>query len=864
MNLFGQPLLFARPGALWLLCGLTLVPLLRRRSLVDFSSAQQWVSTGIRMIFLAVLILSLSRPSRVTEKQAVATVLCVDVSDSMSDDQLEAARKFVEGARQAQTSASDSTLRVILFAKTPSALDLPPVGTALAPFKRSGSTETDIASALRLAYGLYPAGTIKRAVLISDGNETSSDLAAEAERAREHGVHIDHLSLSSVKRDEVLVRSIKVPSQVKLGAPFEVEAELFSSRPQAVTVTLYRDDFVNPFSGKRSIDLLAGQNSIRWKSEVVEGGVTRYRAALSGPLLDHFPSNNEAFASVAVEGRPRILYVEGESSASSYLAGALRHENMDVDVRSPASMPSSLSELSRYDLILVSDVQASALSGREAAIESYVRDLGGGFIMAGGENSFGSGGYSGTRMEKLLPVRFDGERKRDQPALALELLIDRSGSMSGRKLELAKDAAKATAELLGSADLIGVIAFDAEARSIVRLQRAANRARISGDIARLQAGGGTNILPALRAAYEELEPAQAKVKHVILLTDGEASYDGISQVVDEMVRQKITVSAVGVGSGADKTLLTMIADRGQGRFYFTQDEQNIPRIFTKETKEVARSSVVEEAIRIQVVKHAELLDGVPLASAPRLRGYISTKAKPLSEVILASNLGEPILARWRVGLGQAVAFTSDVKNRWASEWLRWPGYGIFFSHLVRATMRHSASATGSSTDLKVSVDPPRVHFTFDAVSADDRFITGLDSTVRLFDTTRGVPGRGEGSPIASVALSETAAGHYEGEFRLDGIESAARTFVAKVGEASAAFSIPYAQEYLALPPNDALLEHVSRETGGRTLTELPTAAQLFDSAGEQVKFERALWPLLLWMAIGLLLVDVGLRRIRLF
>src|SRR5690606_3976582 len=118
------------------------------------------------------------------------------------------------------------------------------------------------------------------------------------------------------------------------------------------------------------------------------------------------------------------------------------------------------------------------------------------------------------------------EKKREQAQLAIALVIDRSGSMSGEKMELAKDAAKATAELLGAEDLLSVIAFDDQPTSVVHIQRASNRARIASDIARLRAGGGTKIYPALREAYEQLASAQAKVKHVILLTDGQASYDG--------------------------------------------------------------------------------------------------------------------------------------------------------------------------------------------------------------------------------------------------------------------------------------------------------------------------------------------------
>jgi uncharacterized membrane protein len=658
------------------------------------------------------------------------------------------------------------------------------------------------------------------------------------------------------------VRSLTLPSDVKVGAPFEVTAEVYSSRAQPATLTLFRDEFINPLDGKKSVALAAGANTIKWKAEVAQAGFTTFKAVVSGAgkdkLHDTLPGNNAAVASLSVKGKPRVLYVEGEPAAASYLANALKRESIDVDVRTAYGLPSSPRELAAYDLVILSDVAQTFVGPAQmAALEGYVRDLGGGFIMAGGENSFGAGGYTGSRLEKLLPVRFDTEKKRDQPGLALALVIDRSGSMTGEKLELAKDAAKATAELLGADDLIGVIAFDSQPSSIVRLQRAANRVRIASDISRLSAGGGTNILPALKEAYDQLDPAHAKVKHVILLTDGQASYDGIRELCDEMAEHKITISAVGLGAEADKTLHTKIAERGGGRFYSTQSAQNIPKIFTKETTEVARNALVEEQVGVHVQKRAELLDGVGIESAPPLRGYVSTKPKPLSDVILVSDLAEPILARWRVGLGQAAAFTSDVKNRWAVNWIKWPGYGKFWAHLVRSTMRHATSGSGRSFEMTVDVDPPRAHVSVDAVGADDKFVSGLSTTLQVIDPEH--PG-----DKRELTMPETAPGRYEGEFTLGRYGTFLLRAVHKsngqtVAESTGALSLPYPREYLALPPDDALLGRVAASTGGRIA---PTPAQFFDAQGEKVTFHRELWPWCLWLAALLLLLDVAARRVR--
>ena len=150
----------------------------------------------------------------------------------------------------------------------------------------------------------------------------------------------------------------------------------------------------------------------------------------------------------------------------------------------------------------------------------------------------------------------------------------------------------------------------------------------------------------------------------------------------------MTVSTVGLGAGVDEGLLRMIARLGGGRFYKVADPQSLPRIFTSETEMVSRSAAVEEYFQPKVVAPADFLRGIDMGAAPFLHGYVATKMRPPpAQEILESELGEPILARWHVGLGWSLAWTSDVKNLWAVEWLRWPGYGQFWGQLAREHMR---------------------------------------------------------------------------------------------------------------------------------------------------------------------------------
>jgi len=869
-TILGRRFELGHPRALYLLALVPMVFFALRASLVDLPRAQQRGSAVVRALLLIVLALALSRPSTIGERATVATVLLVDVSDSVGDRQLEAARHLVEQVRGAQQG--DDLLFLVTFAKTPHLVDLPPKGQPLpaTSWRGTDGDGSDLSGALSFAYGLYPAGTIRRAVLVSDGNETTGNLAAEAQTARDRGIRIDHMIFDAERTDEVLIRELRLPSDAKIGQRFEVTAEVYSTKATPAVVTLFRDEFVNPLDGRKEVQLEPGRNLIKWRSELTQAGVTNFRAVISGgnggKLPDHFAANNSASTSVEIRGKPRVLYVEGELPSARYLQTALQKENIDVEVRGPYGLPTSAKELGRFDLVIVSDVPSMFVgAGQMAAIEQYVKDGGGGFIMAGGESSFGSGGWSGTRMETFVPVRFDSEKKRDQPSLGLVLCIDKSGSMTGEKIELAKEAARATAGVLSPDDLLGVIGFDSMPTAVVRLQRAANRTAIQRQISSIAASGGTNILLPLKMAYDELAAAQAKVKHVILLTDGIAPTDGIAELVDDMAAHKITVSAVGVGGEADKTILTTIAERGGGRFYHTMDPQNVPRIFTKETTEVAKTSLVEEPIGVRVVRGAELLAGVGIDTAPPLRGYVSTKPKPLSEVILESTRGEPILARWRQGLGQVVVFTSDVKNRWAVDWLRWQGYSKFWAQLIRSTMRHQPGGggglAGASFDLKVELDPPHARVTLDAIAADDKFLSGLDASLQIVDPQK------PGARVAdrTRALRQTAPGHYETTVDLDRygayvLRGTLKRDGAVVGEATSTLSLPYPREYLALPPDEALLQRVSSLTGGRAK---PTPGQIFDPGQARVRFERELWPWLLWLAAALLLLDVASRRLRL-
>jgi uncharacterized membrane protein len=515
-------------------------------------------------------------------------------------------------------------------------------------------------------------------------------------------------------------------------------------------------------------------------------------------------------------------------------------------------MPESLSDLQNYELLMLSNVPATALTQQQMTIaRTWVQELGGGFIMLGGEQSFGLGGYYKSTLEEILPVRSDFEKEKEKPSIAMVLVIDKSGSMAGDKVEMAKSAARSAVELLGNRDQVAVLAFDGDTYVISEMQSASNKGKISDEIARIDAGGGTTMHPAMEMSFEMLMAATARLKHAILLTDGVSSPGDFEGMAQQMVSSKMTVSTVAVGEGSDTELLENIARVGKGRYYFTDDPAQVPQIFAKETVTASKSAIDEQPFLPQVIRATHALADLDLGSAPFLLGYVMTRPKPTCEVILATEKGDPLLAWWRYGLGMTAAFTSDAKSRWAAEWLTWPGYGKFWTQVIRQTMRKS-DARGIIVDT--ARRGPEADLTVDAVNELGQFLNGAQVELTVIDPAlhreksllaQSAPGR----YAASFATPKSGAYH---------LEIAVKQDSQVVYRQSRGLTVGYSDELRIRPTNEALLRSVAEASGG---TFAPDPATLFGSGDKTATRPTPLWPYLAMAALFLFVLDVAVRRI---
>lgn len=867
----------------WMLLALVVaIPLLLYyfyRSLSDFPRKQRIVSLVTRTCIVLLLVLALAGLTLLHSTTEKFVIFVVDQSTSVGDNAAEAASDFLKTASEnvgnnqvaylpfAAKSAPVQTA-VVEFgehasvlgpqvAKTdakendkkndqPAASNGDPPPPAVNPKPTDDIRDgTNLASAIETAAGYLPPGYVPQIVVLSDGIETAGDVLAAASRI---GAPVSTFPLPARSDPEVQVSKVSVPAEVRQGEPFFVEVSIDANHEDEGFVEVYRGDH-KVIGEKRK--LKAGENTFRFQQSIDRERLAAYSVRVSQLAHDTLLDNNMDTGLVFAAGKPRVLIVESDPSLIRDLAYALEDEGIQADVRPPQGMPDTLADLQNYELIMMSNVPATALTQRQMEVaRTYVQDLGGGFIMLGGEQSFGLGGYYKSVLEEILPVRSDFEKEKEKPSLGMMLVIDKSGSMDGDKIEMAKSAARSAVELLGRRDQVGVVAFDGDSYLICEMQSANNKAKIIDEISRIDASGGTTMYPAMEMANEQLMATNAKLKHVIILTDGISSPGDFEGLAQQMTSNKITVSTVAIGD-ADNELLETIARTGKGRYYFTDDPAQIPQIFARETVTASKSAIDEQPFLPQVVRATHTLAGIDLQSAPFLLGYVMTRPKPTSEVILATEKGDPLLAWWRYGLGMTAAFTSDAKSRWAAEWITWPGFGKFWTQVVRQTMRKS-DARGIA--VNVTRHGAKAQLDVDAVDEFGQFLNDSDVELTVIDPTlkqersnlrQTAPGR----YLADVATAKPGAYH---------MEIAVKRKDQVLYRQSRGMTVGYSDELRIRPTNEKLLRDVAEASGG---SYSPNPAEIFQDDGRTARRPTPLSTALLTMAALLLILDVALRRI---
>jgi Ca-activated chloride channel family protein len=823
-----------------------------------FRTGISYVPILVRGVALAVLALGLINPKIFKTTNALDVVVGVDLSRSVGQEGSEKAREVLEAASRIKDPETRTGL--MAFGRLPEWEFLPRRNFPITDFaSRLDREETDIQAALQAALAQTGEGRQSRILLLSDGNENRGETTRMVPVLRSQGAQVWTLPVSlSRGRNEIYLSDLTLPRRVDSAEGFEVKGKIESLRDASGRIKLLRDGVL---VREQEIQLRAGTNQVDFRESLKERGSHTYELLVES-RDDTLAENNLLQGVVEVQGPPRVLLVSGQKEGQRFLSRVLQIQGYSVVESAPEANAMTLPQLSSFDLLILDNVPAFQLShAKMENIEKYVRDLGGGLLVIGGSQSYGAGGYYRTPLERILPVDMRPPARLDLPHVALLFVLDKSGSMGAgpegsTKLELAKAAAIAAADVMNPTDQVGILSFDAAWDWSLPFRPVGKGEWISEGLASLQSDGGTDLFKAMVEAHRGMATKQAAIKHVIVLSDGLTDKADFQGLVQRMARDGITVSTVSVGNDADVKLMADIAKEGKGRGYVALDPRTIPQIFTTETLLISRDLLVEKLITPSVVASIGPLKGIAQSNLPSLRGYVLTYPKPRADLLMKVDK-DPLLVSWRYGLGKVMAFTSDLSGRWGKEWVAWQGFPQWSSQLARDTLRKFLE-TKNRTDFQP--DGEAVKVVADFVSGDGNFLNQLKLKANIT-----APNRATEENI----FQQTAPGRYEAKFTPSqrGIYFLTLYAENKAGEAplpvaTVPYVAPYPKEYRELKPNLGLLSRLAEQTGGEMLDpekiEEGVKRLYTPTPGKSRRGQDTWWPLA-GIGLFLFLADLVMR-----
>lgn len=829
---------------------------------------QFWTTLALRALVLLALILGLAGTQVVQAVNDTTVVFVVDHSDSVPQAEQKRAEDFIR-ASLATMKPSDRAA-VVVFGENALVERLASDEPTLAPITSvPRTTRTNLASALRLALALFPEETHKRIVLLSDGLENAGHASDLIDLARARNVQIDFVPLHSpTGQAEAYIDSLTAPASTRKGQAFEIIANVQSTTSNPAVVRLFGD---GKLIATRNVNLQAGNNRISFSVNAEQPGFRRHTVELQA-ANDTLVQNNIASAFTIVYGPPRVLVVENTISDADNLLAALKSANIEAERIIPGNLPGDLSALSNYDAVFLVNVPAKALPDAAMnALPTFVRDLGRGLVMIGGADAYGAGGYLRTPVEKAMPVDMDVRSRTQEPNLALVFVIDKSGSM-GRchcddpsllpgqytrvesglsKVDIAKDAVMQAARVIGRADYVGVVAFDSNVLWALHLQQLVDPDVIQQKIGGLNAEGQTNIFAGLSAAEAALAKTPARLKHVVLLTDGWSSSFQYNALARQLENEGITLSVVAAGNGS-ATYLQQLAQQGGGRYYAARNMTEVPQLFFKETVQAMGEYIIEEPFYPIPANTSPILRGLDVTALPALRGYNGTTPKATARVALVSDQGDPLLATWQFGLGHAVAWTSDFKGQWGTDWIKWESFNTFVAQLANWVLP-TPSDPGLQTTFTSDGEQTLLEVTSQDTTGRPRDFLDTRANLVAPDLT-----------TQAITLTQVAPGKY----RAPVPSSQTGVYLAQVTQqdasgnpvasATAGLVIPYSPEYKLLDSSASVLPELARATTGQVVTD---PAMAFAPFAKPAAHAEPIWQSLLLLAALLFPFDVAARRL---
>lgn len=858
-------LVFARPAAFLLLVFTPWFWWMHATGFHGLSRARALAALFLRLVLVSLFIMILAEPRAVRSRDVLSVVYAVDISDSIGEGSVDRALEFVAETVSRKPAKDEAGL--IVFGRN-AAVELPPRTSF--PFEAINSRidrdATNLETSLSLSAAMLPAENRGRIVLVSDGTETLGKLSGLLDRLKSQGLAVDVLPIDYEYNREVWVERLDLPKFVKLGETYEAAIVLSSLQAGSGRLVLREN-------GREVLDepveFQPGKNRYTVPLSLRSPGYYEYSATIEVPQSeDHLRENNTVLNYLFIEGEGKVLLVhdpQGDQRDWRLLSEAIRAGDRVVDVQSAYEFPRDSLSLLPYDCVIFTNVAADAFDAVQMkALHDAVFHLGVGFLMVGGPNSFGPGGYHRTVIEDALPVTMDVTQKKVLPKGALAIVLHTCEFPQGNTW--GKRITKQAIKVLGARDEVGVLVYDFEGGEswLFELTPAGEYEKLVPKINAAQIGDMPSFATTMSMGLRGLKASDAATKHMIIISDGDPSPPP-PDLVNDFISSKVSVSMVAIHphGGQDISKMRAIAGVTGGRYYFPKDPNQLPSIFIKESKTLRRSMIQNETVTPEAGFPSAVLGGIE--TMPPLHGYVLTTVRPEAESILNTPPKEggegeidPILAKWNYGLGAAAAFTSDLSPNWGRDWMEWDRHRPLLGQLlteISRVRREGHLRLWSYTDGNEGV------LVVEDFHPDE---TGGVSFLEVKATVSGPRERNE-----TIALKQVGPRRYQARLPLWG---RGRYQVMAVGadgqredQAVGGFIVPYSPEYLRFRSNPIVLNEIREKTGGVNLAEIPDNAERAETIYGRRTPRQSSRPVFDWFVIALACLvplDVAVRRIQ--
>lgn len=848
-------MIWQAPGFLWLLLAVPIVVWLVPRRISDVRHAL------LRALVFATVLVGLARPVTLADATTEHVVFVRDVSRSVGG--------LTEGAwdaavDRARARGGRDTLRLTrvdvgphqwLPAEGAPVLDPDPRFDRLLQVENAMSP---LAQGLEIAARQVPLGARGTVILCTDGAGTDASHAVATQALTARGIPVVAVPLGALDRGP---RAVRVAPRTVLRAGLDTEVEVTVVGAPGATARVALEAGGGDAGGSavpvgEPLDVTlpgSGRTVVAFDFEPEAAGFVPLRATVTS-AEDPITADDVCATECAVQDPLRVLYLGqrvegGRGRIQELLAGGFELETSESLAGDDGG-----AGLDRFDLVFVDDRPAEALPEPfQRELVRAVESRGLGLVFAGGKAAFGPGGYEGTALADALPVEFVQKEEKRDPSTTLVVIIDTSGSMGGMRVTLAKEVSRLAMKRLLPHDKVGIVEFYGAKRWAAPIQPASNLIELQRALNRLDAGGGTVILPAIEEAFYGLQNVDTRYKHVLILTDGGVETGAFEPLLRKMSGKGINVSTVLVGPEAHSEFLVTLANWGKGRFYSVPNRFNLPEIILKQPASAQLPAYRPGRQPVRARGGRSWWGEVALDAVPPLDGYVETEARSTALTLLETTSDSaPILATWQYGLGRVTALMTEPTGPGTEGWAAWDEYGTWLGRLCARTARSDAEEFDYELFWRGAPTGPSA-----VVRATRRSRDGAaQPRARLLDAAAGL--ELEGFVARSLDVFEAECRRVPESTAIHVLAGSAL----RLGLPARDGGSPIATELQTDPASTLDLAALAAATGGRVVEDLATlgSVELPVGGAERPQGVRLLWPWAFALAILLFLADLLYRR----